>query len=53
MSKPEAIHKLYEICKDINFDETDELVVNAEDSEEKKSIGVATDFSYNRNRKKL
>ena len=27
MSKEEAIHELYKICKDINFDEADDMYV--------------------------
>ena len=44
MSKSEALHKLYITCRDINFDEADELVVNATDNEEKGFIRVATDY---------
>lgn len=27
MSKEEAIHELYKICKDINFDEADDILL--------------------------
>ncbi len=31
MAKPEIIHELYELCKDISIDEADDLVIQAED----------------------
>ena len=42
-SKEEAIHELYKICKDINFDEADDIVINTEDIEEKRFIRTVTD----------
>ena len=36
MSKSEAIHELYEQCKDINFDESYQLIKNAKSEEKKK-----------------
>ena len=43
MSKSEVIRELYKICKDINFDETDELLMNAKDDDEKRFIRAVTD----------
>ena len=43
MSKSEAIHELYETCKEINFDETDELLMSAKDDDEKRFIRAVTD----------
>ena len=35
MSKSEAIHELYETCKNMSSDEKEELLRNAKDDEEK------------------
>ena len=53
MSKSEALHELYEVCKDINFDEADEIVVKTDDSEEKDFIRLATDFFLKLKQKKV
>ncbi|MBR4719669.1 MAG: hypothetical protein IKP31_05440 [Lachnospiraceae bacterium] len=53
MSKSEALHELYITCKDINFDEADELVVNAVDTEEKGFIRTATDYILQQKQKKV
>ena len=53
MSKSEALHELYIACRDINFDEADELVVNATDNEEKGFIRIATDYFLQQKQKKV
>ena len=53
MSKSEALHKLYITCRDINFDEADELVVNATDNEEKGFIRIATVYFLQQKQKKV
>ena len=53
MSKAEALHKLYETCKDINFDEADEVVIHTEDSDEKGFIRVVTDYFLQLKQKKV
>lgn len=44
MSKEQAIHELYLICKDINFDDTFDMIKNAESKEERDFVRVVTDF---------
>ena len=46
MSKSEAIHELYMTCKDINFNETSELMAHAQSDEEKNFIRTVTDFVF-------
>ena len=53
MSKSEVIHELYEVCKDINIDEADDLVIQAEDSEEKGFIRTLTDYILQQNQKRV
>lgn len=53
MSKSEAIHKLYVTCKDINFDETYDLISEAESQEEKDFIRTVTDFILQQKQKKV
>ena len=53
MSKAEIIHELYEVCKDINIDEADELVIRAEDAEEKGFIRTLTDYILQQKQKKI
>ena len=53
MSKSEALHELYEKCKNISIDEADDLVVNAPNSEEKGFIRVATDYFLQQRQKKV
>ena len=40
MSKAEAIHELYEICKSIDFEEVDEITAQAKDKDEKEFYRV-------------
>lgn len=44
MSKEQAIHELYLICKDINFDDTFDMIKNAESKEERDFVRAVTDF---------
>lgn len=53
MSKSEVIHKLYEVCKDINIDEADDLVVQAADAEEKGFIRTLTDYILQQKQKRV
>lgn len=53
MSKSEAIHKLYETCKDINFDEADNLILQADNKEEKGFIRIVTDYILQQKQKKV
>ena len=53
MSKSEVIHELYEVCKDINIDEADDLVIQAEDAEEKGFIRTLTDYILQQKQKRV
>ena len=53
MSKAEAAKKLYEECKDMDIDETMELVLNAETEEEQDFFSMLSDFILQRKQKKL
>ena len=53
MSKSEALHKLYEACKTINFDEADDLVIQAKNSEEKGFIRIVTDYFLQQKQKRV
>lgn len=53
MSKAEAAKKLYEECKDMDIDETMELVLNAETEEEQDFFSILSDFILQRKQKKV
>ena len=53
MSKAEAARKLYEECKDMDIDETMELVLNAETEEEQDFFAMLSDFILQRKQKKV
>ncbi|WP_462397071.1 hypothetical protein [Hungatella hathewayi] len=53
MSKAEAARKLYEECKDMDIDETMELVLNAETEEEQDIFSMLSDFILQRKQKKV
>ena len=53
MSKSEKIHELYEICKDINIDEADDLIIKTDDSEEKGFIRTISDYILQQNQRKV
>ncbi|MBR6406263.1 MAG: hypothetical protein IKS18_08765 [Lachnospiraceae bacterium] len=44
MVDKEAIHELYERCKDINFDDTCDLLENAKSKEEKDFVRTVSNF---------
>lgn len=44
MSKSEILHHLYNECKEIGFDESYSLMMNAESDDEKRFIEVVTDY---------
>ena len=53
MSKAEAARKLYEECKDMDIDETMELVLNAETEEEQDFFSMLSDYILQRKQKKV
>ena len=53
MSKAEAAKKLYEEGKDMDIDETMELVLNAETEEEQDFFSMLSDFILQRKQKKV
>ena len=53
MSKAEAARKLYEECKDMDIDETMELVLNAETEEEQDFFSMLSEFILQRKQKKV
>ena len=46
MSKSEVLHQLYNECKDIEFDESYELIKKAETEDEKKFIQYVTIYVF-------
>ena len=52
MSKSEVLHELYEQCKDLNFDETYQLIKNAESQEEREFLRVITNCILQQKQKK-
>ena len=53
MQKAEAIHELYEICKNIDFEEIDDITIQAKDEDEKEFYRVATDCILQQRQKKI
>ncbi len=53
MSKSEALHTLYIICKDVDFDEADDILVKTVDDEEKGFIRKVTDYFLQLKQKKI
>ena len=53
MLKAEAAKKLYEECKEMDIDETMELVLNAETEEEQDFFSMLSDFILQRKQKKV
>ncbi len=53
MSKNEVLHQLYEQCLKINFDDTHDLLENAETKEEKDFVRLITDFVLQQRQKKV
>ena len=44
MSKSEIVHELYEQCKDLNFDDTYQLIKNAKSEEERDFLRVSNEL---------
>ena len=44
MSKSEILHQLYNECKDIEFDESYDLIKDAKSIEEREFIQLVTDY---------
>ena len=53
MSKNEVLHELYEQCRDIEFDQSHELIVNAASKEEADFIRGVTDLILWEKQKKV
>ena len=53
MSKTEAAKKLYDECKDMDIDETMDLVLNAETEEEQDFFSMLSDFILQRKQKQV
>ena len=53
MSKAEAARKLYEECKDMDIEETMDLVLSAETEEEQDFFSMLSDFILQRKQKHL
>ncbi|MBR1737704.1 MAG: hypothetical protein IJ736_11925 [Firmicutes bacterium] len=44
MTKSEILHQLYEECKEIEFNESSELIKCAKSDDERKFIKIVTDY---------
>lgn len=53
MSKTEAVKKLYELCKDMDIDETLDLVLNSETKEEQDFFSMLSDFILQKKQKEV
>lgn len=53
MSKSELLHELYNQCKDINFDESPEILSSAKSDEEADFFKIVTDFVLQQKQKKV
>ena len=53
MSKSELLHELYNQCKEINFDESSEILSSAESDEEADFFRIITDFVLQQKQKKV
>lgn len=53
MSKAEAAKRLYEECKDMDIDETMELVLNAKTEEEQDFFSMLSDFILQRKQREV
>lgn len=52
MSNKEALHQLYAQCKNINFDESYDLIASAQDSDEADFFRMATDLVLKQKQRK-
>ena len=53
MSKTEAVKELYRQCRDMDIDETMDLVINAETEEEQNFFTLISDFILQRKQKEV
>jgi hypothetical protein len=53
MLKSEAIHELYEQCKDMDFDESYLLIKNARSEEERDFTRAVTDYILQQKQKRV
>lgn len=53
MSKTEAVRELYHTCKDMDIEETMELVLSAETEEESEFFSMVSDFVLQRKQKEV
>ena len=53
MSNTEVLHNLYKLCKNINFEEADRIVVDTKDEEEKRFFRVVTDCILQEKQRKV
>lgn len=53
MSKTEAVRELYHTCKDMDIEETMELVLSAETEEESEFFSLVSDFVLQRKQKEV
>ena len=53
MSKAEIVHELYEQCKDLNFDDTYQLIKNAKSEEERDFLRVVTNCILQQKQKQI
>ena len=53
MSRAEAIDELYEQCKDMDFDESCELIKEARSDEERNFIWAVADYILQQKQKKV
>lgn len=53
MSKVEAARKLYDECRDMDIEETMELVLSAETEEEQDFFSMLSDFVLQRKQRKV
>ena len=53
VSRADVIHELYEQCKDMDFDESYQLIKNARSEEERDFIRLVADFILQQKQKKV
>ena len=53
MSKSDALHELYELCKDMKLEEADKILIQTKDKEEKGFIRIATDYFLQQRQKEV
>ena len=53
MSKSDALHELYELCKDMKFEESNKILIQTKDEEEKGFIRTVTDYFLQQRQKEV